>query len=352
MDSFSTDALVSLLIGFTLIVIALIGFVLILLGLGYLFLLWYKNRGREQESLTSVLLQVAVPRENEIKIDAAEQLFSSLAAIKKSSKFNFFRRQPHVSFEIVGSPGDIRFFIHTPEKLRDLVEKQIHGAYPDADILVVDEKGAKLKKEMVIGNDYNIFSENGAVSYRSLKLKKEDYLPIKMYKDLPTDPLSAISSVLAKMTDGEGAAIQILISPADDNWKKAGKAYVAKTKKAEANPETAKYGADSKEFEGIESKVSKHGFETLIRIVVSSSSQEAADAHLANIIAAFSQFDGLNSFTKAKQWFGKSFLTDFIYRFMPIRGETSILSSEELATIFHFPNKSITTPNIFWLTAK
>src|SRR3989344_4270863 len=98
MDSFSTDALVNLLIGFTLVVIALIGFILILLGLGYVFLLWYKSRGREQESLTSVLLQVAVPRENEIKIDAAEQLFASLAAIKKSYRFGFLHRQPHVSF--------------------------------------------------------------------------------------------------------------------------------------------------------------------------------------------------------------------------------------------------------------
>ena len=43
---------------------------------------------------------------------------------------------------------------------------------------------------------------------------------------------------------------------------------------------------------------------------------------------------------------------DFIYRYTPIRGQTSVLTSEELATVFHFPNKSVETPHIHWVTAK
>src|SRR4030042_4740337 len=46
-------------------------------------------------------------------------------------------------------------------------------------------------------------------------------------------------------------------------------------------------------------------------------------------------------------------MVDFIYRYMPLfnRG-TSILNSEELATIFHFPNKMVETPHVRWLNAK
>jgi len=328
-----------------LFLIAAIVFILFIVF--YTLFLFYKNRNREKESLNSVLLQVALPRDNEVKIDAAEQLFSSLASIKKSG---FLKFQQHISFEIVGIPGDIRFYIHTPNNLKDLVEKQINGAYPDAEIKVVDEES--LKEGFVIGNEYNIFSKQGRVAFASLKLKTSNYYPIKVYKDLAVDPLSSITSVLAKMIEGEGAAIQVIISPAKDKWKKLGRGYLSRIKKGEANPETAKYSADSKELESVEGKISKPGFDTVIRIVVSSSTTESANAHLNNIMTSFGQFSGINSFTKNKHFFKGLFMNDFIYRFMPMRGQSSVLTSEELATVYHFPNKAITTPHIHWLNSK
>ncbi len=314
----------------------------------------YKYRHREHESLESVLLQISVPRDNEIKIDAAEQMFSSLYSIHKSHKwYDIFNPhpQPHMSFEIVGSPGDIRFFVHTPKKLRDLIEKQINGSYPDAEILVVDEKSNR-RPPSVIGNEYNIFSEKGKVAFASLRTKGAGYKPIKVFKDLAVDPLASITSVLAKMGEGEGAAIQVMVSPAGHEWVHEGKHYVSKTKKTEANPETAHYSTDSKELEAIENKLSKPGFDVVIRVVVSSSSKEAAKLHLDNILTAMSQFNGVNSFTKNKHRFKGLFMQDFLYRYMPMHGQTGVLSSEELATVFHLPNKSVATPNIFWLTAK
>lgn len=352
MDFVSPDQVFNFFFAF---VASLVG--LIVLGacgylLGYLGFLAYKYRNREKDALSSTLLQVAVPRDNEIKIDAAEQFFGSLASLHKSGRTSFLKPQPVLTFEIVGMPGDIRFYIHVPNKLRDLVEKQINGAYPDAEIIVVDEKATKQRENHLVGNDYNIFSKLGKVAFASLKPKKAAYMPIKVYKDLAVDPLSAITSVLAKMTDGEGAAIQIMISPADSKWKKLGRSHISKTKKAEANPETAKYSSDAKELEAIENKIGKPGFDVVVRIVVSSSSKETAEAHLNNIKTAFSQFDGVNSFGKNKNRFKGLFMTDFIYRYWPMRGQTGLLTSEELATVFHFPNKSITTPNIHWITAK
>ena len=349
---FSFDNILSFILSLSLGLLGAMILVLGLWGFGYVVILWYRNRDREHEALQSTLLQVAVPRDNEIKIDAAEQMFSSLASIKKSGKFMFLNRQPHISFEIVGLPSDIRFYVYVPNKLRDLVEKQINGAYPDAEIVVVDEAVAKQKQGNLVGNEYNIFSKEGKVAFASLRLKGHDYQPIKPYKDLPVDPLSSITSVLAKMTQGEGAAIQVVATPSQGNWKKQGKTYLSKTKKAEANPETAKYSADAKELEAIENKTGKPGFDVVVRIVVSSSSLEVAKAHLNNIVGSFSQFDGINSFKKNKHRFKSLFLNDFIYRFLPMRGQTSVLTSEELATIFHFPNKSVSTPNIYWLTAK
>jgi len=319
---------------------------------GIAFILWIRNRGREAESLNRVLLQVSLPRDNEIKIDAAEQLFSSLVSIGKAPGRFSLKNAPHLSFEIVGMPGDIRFYVSTSSKLRDFVEKQINGAYPDAEISQVSDPTAKQKKESLIGSEYNIFSEEGKVAFASLKLKSEDYKPIKIFKDLPVDPLSSVTSILAKMNPGEGAAIQVIISPAGEQWKKDGRDFLAKTKKNEANPETAKYSSDAKELEGIENKIGKPGFRTVVRVVVSSSSAEAAKSHLENIVNTLSQYTGQNSFKKNKLRLKGAFLTDFIYRYFPMWKQVSVLSSEELATLFHFPNKSVATPGIHWLSSK
>ena len=351
-EIFSPEYLTSL---FVAVLLGASGALIIILfgwAVFYLVFLWYKYRHREKESLSSVLLQVILPRDNEIKIDAAEQMFASLASLRLGGRFSFLKPQPHFSFEIVGIPGDIRFYVHAPRKLQDLVEKQINGSYSDAEITVVQEKEDAVNKGRIVGNEYNIFSETGKVAFASLKLKNRNYLPIKVYKELAVDPLSAITSTLAKMTEGEGAAIQIMVSPADSKWKKIGRLHVSSTKKTEANPETAKYSADPKELEAIENKISKQGFDVVVRIVVSSTSLEAARAHLSNIKTAFSQFNGFNALTSNKHRFKGAFMNDFIYRYMPVRGQTAVLSSEELATIFHFPNKSVVTPHIHWIRAK
>ena len=73
---------------------------------------------------------------------------------------------------------------------KDLIERQIHGAYPDAEIKEVQE--------------INLFSEEGKVAYKSLQLSKANYYPLKTFKDLPTDILASLTSSLAKLGEEEG----------------------------------------------------------------------------------------------------------------------------------------------------
>ncbi len=313
-------------------------------ALGYIVFFLWKYRDREERSLEYVLMQVAVPRDNEIKIDAAEQLFASLHSMYKGGFWSFLKPQPHISFEIVAKSEDIRFYVSVPRKLMDLVEKQIHGAYPGADIKEVEE--------------YSIFSKEGKVAFAALRLKYADFFPIRVYRDLPTDPLSSITSVLAKMSGSEGAVMQLLIQPVAGKWSSLGRSYISKIKKNEANPEKANFKVDQKSLEAIEQKTGKPGFAAVVRFVVSSDSQELAKIHLDNLLAAFGQFSSdNNSFKKVRFPLKKLFMVDFIYRYFPIMNlpffqQTSIFNTDELATMYHFPNKAIETPHIFWLNAK
>jgi hypothetical protein len=310
--------------------------------------LWYalsmvKQKDREEKSLESVLLEITVPRGNEVKVDAMEQMISSLSSIRKGGWKMRFKAQPAISLEIVGRPEDIRFYMWVPREFRDLLEKQIHGAYSDAHVIEVPE--------------YEIFTEEGKVAYKSLQLRKDSFYPIKTYKDLPTDSLSAITSAIGKMSAGEAAAVQVLVSPAESSWAASGREFVSATKKQESNPEEAKFSVAAKTLEAVENKVSKPGFEVSVRIVVVSQSEATAGVHLSNIVGAFAQYaSDVNSFAGRNIRNKGSFVEEFIYRYMPafhlFGNKPMILNSEEVATLFHFPNKLVTTPHIKWLNAK
>ncbi len=307
---------------------------------GYLY--WQRWKDREVRALDFVLLQIAVPKDNEIKIDAMEQMISSFQSLGKAGGMFSTKVAEHISLELVAMPGDIRFYIAAPRKLQDLIEKQIHGAYPGADVRVVDE--------------YNMFFEEGTVAWAQLGLSYESYKPIKPYKELATDPLNSMTSAMAKMKEGEAAAIQIILAPAGNEWRKRGRNYISSTKKEEADPEKAKYKVDARSLEQIESKIVKPGFEVTVRIVVSAKDETVAEMHLKNIESTFEQFTSdLNGFTQQRVWIPHTFMTDFIYRYPRVfhwLTQKSILATDELATIYHFPNKTVETPNIHWVMAK
>lgn len=298
-----------------------------------------KYKEREKNSLEFVLLQVSVPRGNEIKIDAAEQLFGALYSIKAGGGFwSFLKPQPHLSFEIVALPKSIKFYVSSHKKYQDLLEKQINGAYPDAEIREVPE--------------YNIFSETGQTAYAMYGIRSDNHFPIKTYRDLPTDPLSALTSALAKMQEGEGASIQLLISPADSKWKDKGKAFLKKEKDP-GTGDKPKAPPDQKQLEAVEGKLSRNGFHFCLRVVVSSTNKDSAKAHLSNIKAALEQFNGpYNGFSGMKIKSEEGFMTDFVYRYLPKYSRLSVMTPDEVASLYHLPNKSVETPHLHWLMSK
>lgn len=341
---------VEVILGINLIAIFGVLLLIVIFGLSLFLASWvglvlYRWRGREKESLDSVLLEVTVTRNNEVKIDVMEQILAPLTSIKKGGKWyqKPFIHQPSISFEIVAKTDDIRFYIWAPKKYKDMLEKQIFGGYPDAEIIEVPE--------------VNIFSEAGKVAYKSFQLRGENYKPIKVYREMVTDSLSGIMSAIGKMSAGEAAFIQLMITPTDIPWSKEGKKSISDIKKTESDPEKAKFSTSGKALEAIENKVSKPGFEISLRVVTVAQSSEMAKVHLNNISTALEQFSSEYNGLKSRKIKNKGvFMEDFINRYPAMfhlwGNRPSVLNVEEIATLFHFPNKNVANQSIHWLNAK
>ncbi len=312
------------------------------------------------------------------EIGAMEQLLASIATMKE--KMSFWRRflydVPHISFEIANSSKDeeIIFFVSVPKKFRENMEKQIHSFFPNASL----EKSP----------DYTIFHPGSFTSAAILKLKHKYILPIKTYENLEVDPLNAITNALSKLdTEKEGAAIQLVLKPANPGWRQAGRtlahkmqqgkrlkdvhhdSFVAKAgkelgttfldtvvktrKDGDLGPSRENFQLTPEEQElikSIDQKSNKAGFEVNIRLVASSTSEERAEQILAHLENAFAQYENsdVNWFQIKKRVKQKDIAYDFIFRNFSDE-HAMILNTEEIASIFHLPISVTEAPRIKWL---
>ena len=84
---------------------------------------WLKSKLLRKDSnekvRDTVTFEVKVPRINEVEIGVAEQMFANLVGIGGKGKglAKFFSVQNSISFEIVGLPGEIRFFCQLSKKI-------------------------------------------------------------------------------------------------------------------------------------------------------------------------------------------------------------------------------------------
>jgi len=331
--------------GFWIGVFVVLVLIIVFIFLGrYLFLRFtagVKEASVEKKSLGAVIFEVRLPKTNEVEIQAADQMFSGLLGVgEKYKKFKkYIGAKSFVSFEIVGLPETIRFYVVTSRNISNTVEKAINGAYPTAEVIKVDE--------------YNIFKDDSKVDFTALKLEKDSYKPIRTYDELPTDSLSSILTTMSKLKHGEAAAFQVVITGAGSGWRESGKKFVQKVRHNNSDPEKKKMDIGEDTLGSIEKKCEKGGFYVDFRLVAVSNTASEAQQTLNTMASSFSQFkkEGSNELVKMnlKKKQRNAFIKDFIYR---TPRETSILNTAELATIMHFPNKMINTPHINWLLSK
>jgi hypothetical protein len=141
-----------------------------------------------------VVLLLQVPRTNDKKALAAEQMFASLQGllVQPSKKFFEAAVRERISLEIAVINQRIGFYVWTPTYLKEFVQEQIYAQYPNVQISEVPDY-ARSATNFTCG----IMSE--------LSLKTNDVLPIKTFQSFEVDPLAAITATLAKFSPDEEA---------------------------------------------------------------------------------------------------------------------------------------------------
>jgi hypothetical protein len=345
---------------------------------GFMFLS-YQTTARERKNYERALKMVPLlihlpPMSEDIEINGrdardvvdeniskAQIIYNILAstAQKKSFKTNLYG-QRHLSLEIVGNKGLIYFYVMVPIALVDVVKQAIISAYTSAQVEEVSE--------------HNIFNPVGkatGVSGGEFILKKEFAYPIGTYREVKRDTMQAVLNALSTLEKEDGVCIQILLRPAEASWQSIATSLAQGKRKGNKSksvlqhtmswgqqllvaftqpPDITGTKKDDKpdlssleqaNLDAIDDKTRHPGYETKIRVVVSSNISRRSQAILANVVAAFSLFDapGRNGFKYVPAEQVDALVSDYILRLFPQQHTKMVLNSVELATLFHFPDQ-------------
>ncbi|MCR5832865.1 MAG: type IV secretion system DNA-binding domain-containing protein [Candidatus Saccharibacteria bacterium] len=349
----------------------------VVLLLAYLTYRNYKKLNKIKVlNVDSVLLMLEIPRANDKKELAAEQLFASLHGIlrDKAELRNSGGVQEHLSFEIVSTAGQIRFYVWVPKVLQSFVEGQIYSQYPTVQIYRMNE-------------DYVDNRSKYPVIYSTeLSLTDNEVLPIKTFDTFEVDPLAGITGTLAKLDpdNSEELWIQILTRPIPDDWHKdTTDKWVKKVKAGGKSGFFTSTGIDwswlvealgalfrppaggtnsevkielserdKTRIEKAEEKATKLGYEVKIRLAYLGKSDVDAKLNMQALVGTFKQFNStnLNGFKMSGGSFNPNDLNAYKMRQFTDRG--FILNISELASVYHLPHTSVETPNIVWANSK
>jgi hypothetical protein len=309
------------------------------------------------------------------------------------------------SLEIASIDGEIHFYIWTFKSMRSVVEANVYAQYPDTEIHEVKDYTE------AIFFDPAKYELAGC----RFEATGKDPLPIKTYVDygldkdpdeeFKIDPLTPLIEFMGGMKKGHQAWVQIVVrahvqeknptggAPIElgggkypDKWKDEAKDLIKKIieesaveekgpdGKVKKVPNSVKLTTGQKErIEAIERSVSKYAFDTGIRIIYIAPKDIFDKGNGGGLTGSFKQFNAphLNGFKPAdamgfdykwQDWTGKKLLKRKIEHFAaycnrgffhyPFKSKWTVLNTEELATLFHFPGSAVRTPALKRIPSK
>lgn len=345
---------------------------------------WIHMRRHEflaQPAQTPAVYEILIPKGMEKSPRAMETVFDTLY-IKPGLTTAFQRNwrghvRPWWSFEIVSDSGEIHFYIWTWKRFLPFLTSAFYAQFPGAQLVEVEDYAAKVKYEPGVN----------LVGGTNFLLKKPDVFPIKTYYDFDLqkdpkseyriDPFASMIEAMGVTKPGEKWWVQIMIQYSHDRgWKKRVKAAIDeiyKSRRVEtpsiANPDEKTFmtlGLKPLQYEMVKSmerSTTKHYFDVGIRGVYVAPKEIYRRIPFDGMNQMFKHFSSSGPYYNVIGPQGESWTSNFdfpwedfkdirIHRLRhrlldaytqrsifhpPYKQMVSILTSEELATIFHIP---------------
>lgn len=367
------------------------------------FSVWMDFKRREFiKEQGSVLLEIKIPREIARSPVSMEMFMNHLYQPSAGDLMKVFLQgsvRPWFSLELVSIEGSVHFFIWTQKKLRGLIETQLYAQYPNIEVNEAPDYSIGIHHDPEKLN-FGWFGQ--------FKLNKADAYPIKTYIDygldkdpkeeFKNDPLVAVLEYLGSLKKGEQAWIQILVQahakeglklgrfiPKPD-WKSGVENEIKEiikkgTMKTEDNKNPSQLNLSETQkgvITSMERSLSKPAFDTMIRATYFAEKDSFNPGNIGGLLGSFKQFgsNNLNSFSPGysaghdypwQDFRGKKKLAEqrelleaykrrsfFNPPFQNLGGKKAfILTTEELATLFHFPSYTVAaTPTLSRIPSK
>lgn len=247
-----------------------------------------------------------------------------------------------------GTPFVLEFFnqgqtiyelVTLPESLVEYVSSQLTAAYPEILIKRLEH------------NPLQEFSLDLPKSAGEVFFSAPSQYPIKTFRETgENDPLSTLLSALAKLIEGETALVQLYVRKSREKWKnKVRPAGGSSTEGVPASVLPATHQA------AVSRKLALPSFEVSFRFLAQAATQERADQIVDSLATALTALQSeTNSLVFKRPLIGKKrLLRDILERtntsLVPGVHNWQYFSIDELATIWHMPNKQLSTiRNIAW----
>lgn len=373
----------------------------VLIRLWFHFYITYKQR-RFINKQGSILLEIKIPREIPRSPQAMEMFLNNLYNVFPGNLIKVYGEgaiRPWFSLEIVSLGGAVHFYIWMPAGFRKLVESQLYAQFPGVEVSEAKDYSLEVIHDP---KKYN-FGWFGQVG-----LTKADAYPIKTYIDYELDkdpkeeykhdPLVSLLEFMGSLRKGEQAWVQILIQGhtkeglrfgrifTKPDWKKDVENEIKEiVKKATLKTEDQKMPTvlnltkgQQEVIASMERHVNKWAFDTMIRATYFAERDVFSGINIGGLLGSFRQFSSITlnglrpiwmcgfeypawqDFKGIRKMQNERLILEAYKRrsffnppFKNFHNKPFIMTTEELATLYHFPSIEVAaTPTLTRIPSK